>query len=250
MDSLQECMRLVPLSGWMERAAKVSVPAVATLFSPAFPVSQITDALDSKKTPALTKAFNWAKQMLEEYERQGVRVMVRFDCASSSDIKHMAHRGVFFDNEVWRRVVIDDPRIIDCTVGESTCIAIRHWEYALMMDTHPMEFRVFYGPNGYQGISSYYPQRPLHSRNTTVQWAMQECIDLASRLYHSDTFPAGFTADFLVAADKSADARSQYEKPKVIFLEGGPPHIPGAVLSAHPCCFPEGVISGVALSTR
>ena len=50
----------------------------------------------------------------------------------------------------------------------------------------------------------------------------------------------GMTTLTVATADFTATAEG------MLFLEGGPPH----ELGAHPCCFREGRISGVALEDR
>ena len=110
----------------------------------------------------------------------------------------------------------------------------------------PVESRAFVRDGGVLGISSYYPQRPLPEFPAHIQAVREQTEMLINAVrtpfqWHVEPSLRGldkdgvhFTADFIATAEG------------MIFLEGGPPH----ELGAHPCCFREGRISGVALEDR
>ena len=71
-------------------------------------------------------------------------------------------------------------------------------------------------------------ERLIQAVRTPFQW------HLKPSLRELDQDGVHFTADFIATAEG------------ILLLEGGPPH----ELGAHPCCFQEGQISGVALEDR
>jgi hypothetical protein len=226
---LQERIKLVPLGYWIDLADAAGVPFVPALFSPLFPVEQIYKLVDGDAAPELQAALAW----LEERKRRwaGLKFSCRWECCSSMDAKYAASKGAEWSN-AFTGLICDDPRIDDCTVGEQTRVCIRPWIEAVRYDGFPVEFRVYAGPDGIQGVSSYYPQRALSEE--FIPHA-EECRRLCERLMECRHFPVGFTADFILSHRG------------LVLLEGGPPHMFGPV-SAHPCCFPPGKIDGIAMA--
>ena len=177
--------------------------------------------------------------------------MLRFDCCAGIDTKLQLSEG----NAAWgpqlQRLYAGDPRAFDI-IFEFPREHIPIWKrpsiQATIIDGYPVEYRVFVSDGQIQGLSNYYPQRPLPRDDEQIAAVMrltQQLIDhcqtpflwnrgflweIFSEQY--DTDGVHFTADFIV------DHNGQ-----VLFLEGGPPH----ELGAHPSCFPIGHISGVAL---
>lgn len=223
--------RVVPLDFWLELAERAGVSHIPAAFSPAFPIAELYDALEGDEAPGFAKAMAWAK---DELARPG-RWMVRWECCADDNVKALACAGAEW-SLAWTHGEIDSPRLFDCTAGETTRLCVRPWVDALRIDDYPVEFRVFYGPDGYQGVSNYYPQRALPKMMIEVHAARR----LAYRLTQFADFPIGFTADFMVTAD---DIR---------LIEGGPPHhMNGQMLpSAHPCCFAPGKVAGVAFALQ
>lgn len=243
-NPIEELCRLVPLGPWIDRAAAARVPFIPAVWSPAIPVSDMWGALDEPHTitPALKKGLDWVDKALKDAALANVGpVMVRWECCTGSDVKFHASRGDLRPEQS-HLVLLDDPRVFDCTVGETTRLCIRPWETAMLCDNYPVEFRVFIGKDGYLGTSSYYPQRPLPQRFRC--YVLGVC-DRAESIWLENGgrqgFPMGCTMDFLIREDGQP-----------LFLEGGPPHQTTFPLapSSHPCCFAEGAIDGIALARR
>ncbi len=235
-ELLKECMRLVPLGFWLELCQRAGVPYVPADFSEPFPVADLTRYLDLEPTPALQAALDWGYMELLARVEAGGRWVFRWECCSSSSAKCAAARGRDYCDEYFS-MLVDDPRVQDCTVGLQSRICLRPWIAAKRIGGYPVEFRAFAGPNGPLGISNYYPQRDLED-SPELRAALLKVAVFMDALCQHEAFPAGFTADFLVLPDDS-----------VMLLEGGPPHVRGPV-SAHPCCFPEFQIDGIALAKR
>lgn len=244
---IRECNRLVPLGPWLELCQEARVPHIPAEFSEPFPFAQVYGALDGEECPELAAAWEWMRRRVGESLASGDKVMVRWECACHDRVKSAACQGFGWSEELYCSPMTDglcgmcdDMRGPDCTVTETTRLGVRPWVDALRFDGWPVEFRVFYGPNGYQGVSNYYPQRPLPDMPLYRELA-HDCHVMAGNLSTcSQRFPAGFTADFLVKPDGD-----------VLFLEGGPPsHGHPMAPNAHPCCMAPGKIRGVALAPR
>ena len=122
-------------------------------------------------------------------------------------------------------------------------IWLRPWISALYHLGYPVEYRAFVEHGKVIGISSYYPQRVLRYNAAEILLVKSYTERLISYVqppleWHHVLVPerllkgVHFTADFLVT-----------EESKVLFLEGGPPFGMGA----HPCCFEDQEIEGLAL---
>ena len=175
--------------------------------------------------------------------------MVRLDCCASIEIKYRLSQG----EPEWRPefgdIILDDPRAFEILMDyprPTVPVWRRPWADAMALDGYPVEYRAFVRDGKLQGISNYYPQRPLVEFPEHIQSVreMTQALTEAVRTpfqWHlvpmrEDLDPAGvhFTADFIALSGE------------VVFLEGGPPHEMGA----HPCCFLGGEIDGVALESR
>ena len=244
MTDIQQCRALVNLGPWLDRCERAGVPYVPAVWSEAFPVAELyralsviglMDSLLVEHAPGVIGAFEWLAGQREEavYDRR--QMMARWECCSPCDTKYRMEQGGGWGASMMY-LTLDDPRLFDCLASDTLRICVRPWVEAMRVEGYPVEFRVFYGPHGWQGTSSYYPQRPLQ-RDVVNEMLMDQCRNYADRFYEGEHFPVGFTADFLVMPDF-----------QVLFLEGGPPHVLGPV-SAHPCCFPPGKVRGLALKT-
>ena len=175
--------------------------------------------------------------------------MMRFDYCSSLEIKISLSDGEWECRPEFCRVELDDPRAFDILFEyprPTAPVWLRPWADALIVDGYPVEYRAFVRDGKLQGISSYYPQRPLPEFPEHIQAVREQTEKLiqAARTpfqWHFVPMPGNlaqdgvhFTADFIATAEG------------VLFLEGGPPHEMGA----HPCCFRAREISGVALEDR
>ena len=175
--------------------------------------------------------------------------MMRFDYCASLEIKISLSQGEWECRPEFCRVELDDPRAFDILFEyprPTAPVWLRPWADALIVDGYPVEYRAFVRDGKLQGISSYYPQRPLPEFPEHIQAVREQTERLiqAARTpfqWHFVPMPGNlaqdgvhFTADFIATAEG------------VLFLEGGPPH----ELGAHPCCFRRREISGVALENR
>lgn len=196
--------------------------------------------------------------------------MFRWDCCASSWIKSSLATGDWQWEEGFCQLIFmeGDPRFADVLYDWPKLLLPawkRPWVAAEIYEGFPVEYRVFVKDSEIEGISSYYPQRPLRRDDRELAeveslthelikhapetpWTLgldqrqQEESELIPDFFgkNKDKPPApservNFTADFLVTKDGD-----------VLFLEGGPPH----ELGAHPCCFLPHQIEGVALENR
>ena len=204
-------------------------------YIPAEPIGSATvaewiDTIDGKSSRAVEAAMSEAARTEPGY-------MVRWDCCAGWAIKRqMSDLGEAEDR--WPDT-IDDPRLcdilFDCAgiygVERKISLYRRPWVQALMVDGWPLEFRCYYSDRDLQGVSSYYPQRPLPER---YEAHAQVLVDLTDPLVGAGA--RDFSADWLYPDDGG----------KPLLIECGPPHERGA----HPCCFKPGEIRGIALVDR
>lgn len=231
------------LRDWMEACEKANVPAI-----PAYHVVDLLreDCLrfdvEGDHHERLASAFETiTKSMLPNH-------MLRFDCCTSMEVKYHLSKGRHEWREEFNFLMLDDIRAFDIIFEfprKSIPVWRRPWIKPSVIEGYPVEYRVFVKDQTIQGISSYYPQRPLPEfphHLDSVRSYTEKLMDVLAPpfLWHrnSDVLDLNaihFTADFLVTADD-----------EVMFLEGGPPH----ELDAHPCCFEPGKIEGIALVNR
>ena len=253
-DDPQKDFLPISLGDWLAAARRASVPCVG-----AEPIAEFErcDLLHSDMDGPHQERLLKMWRRVEIMTRTGF--MQRWDCCASEDLKvHLAE-----GRHEWRpdflRLTWDDPRFFEA-LFEYPRIMVkvwrRPWLKAEIVDGYPVEYRVFVKNGRVQGISSYYPQRPL-ARNDqhldairgmtnrlldTIEppfnyWAATHDAIVPSKLVrrNPDAFDPGLlsaTMDFIVARDG-----------RVLLLEGGP----AFGMGAHPCCFEGRKIEGVAL---
>ena len=206
--------------------------------------------------------------------------MMRLDCCTDEEVKYRMSRGDGggFQPE-FGGVIFGDMRSFDMVSEyprDNIPIWQRPWAETQVVDGYPVEYRAFVRNGKVQGISSYYPQRPLPwvtEQLETVRIYTERLIQHAQTpfLWHHtlmfldnpiDREGIHFTADFLVNAqgetlmflDNPIDREGIHftadflvnAQGETLFLEGGPPH----ELGSHMCCFRPGEIEGVALTDR
>ncbi len=176
--------------------------------------------------------------------------MVRWSCCSCEEVKYRLHKG---EPEWHQNLVtsfhIGDLRAYDLIYDfpeETIAAYARPWIKAKIVDRYPVEYRIFVTHNQIDGISNYYPQRPLPNEADTL-YDITRCYLATVKLIKAQTKTLNcpplekhwgvsknhWTADFIRSSNGS-----------ILFLEGGPPHTPSG--GAHPCCFPVGKTDGIA----
>ena len=236
----------VSLTDWLELCRKAGVPHV-----PAENIATIQshDWL-SFDTPG-EHQDRLAQVRQEIAEKLKPDHMLRYDFCAPLETKMRLANGKPAFHPDMTEFILDDPRAFDILFEfprESIPIHQRPWIRAQIQDSYPVEYRVFVREGKIQGISNYYPQRPLERNDDQIGRAKeltQTLIDSVSPPFLWPNSPMNrwvfteydqngvhFTADFIVT-----------ESGDMLLLEGGPPHEMGA----HPCCFRGGEVSGVAL---
>ena len=247
-QALQEKFCTISLGDWLNLCRRAEVPHV--------PATQIAQVLRDDYLDFETEGEHRArlKQVWKaiQYARTENHMM-RLDCCTDAELKYRMSRGDGggFQPE-FGGIMLDDMRsynIVSEYPRENIPIWQRPWAKTQVIDGYPVEYRAYVRDGKLQGISSYYPQRPLPRFPEHLK-AVQSCTERLIQhaqtpflWHHTFMFqdnpmdPTGihFTADFLV--------NTQGE---TLFLEGGPPH----ELGAHMCCFRPGEIEGVALTDR
>ena len=245
---LQENFCPISLGDWLDLCRREEVPHV-----PATQVAAIRRddylAFDTEGDHRSRLEQVWKAVQSARKDNQ----MMRLDCCTDAEVKYrmaQGNGGAF--NPEFGAIMFGDMRSFDIVYDyprDNIPIWQRPWVEAQVIDGYPVEYRAFVRDGKLQGISSYYPQRPLPEfpqHLEAVGEMTQRLIDNAAPpfLWHQtlmfldnplDQQGIHFTADFLV--------NTQGE---TIFLEGGPPH----ELGAHMCCFRPREIEGIALTDR
>ena len=192
-----------------------------------------------------------AEQAIMAAVRDGGHMM-RLDCCSGDEIKYRMSIGEPECLPGFQEIVIGDIRAYDIVFEyprDTVPVWQRPWVRPMLELGYPVEYRAYVRDGEIQGISNYYPQRPLPEYPGHLEAVREMTERLIEHvqppfLWHTtgmldgtplDLARAQFTADFLVS-----------EYGEVLWLEGGPPH----ELGAHPCCFRPGEIAGIALVNR
>ena len=237
----------VSLGDWLELCRRAGVPHV-----PAVKVAEI------KREDYLRFDTDGEHQQRLQADRETIKAavkngcMMRLDCCSDAEVKHQMAQGNTGFRPEFGAIMFGDMRSFDLVYEyprDNIPIWQRPWVEVQAVDGYPVEYRAYVRDGKLQGISSYYPQRPLPEfpqHLETVREMTEKLIGNAEPpfLWHNtpmlldaplDLEGLHFTADFLVT-----------QGGEVLFLEGGPPH----ELGAHMCCFRPGEIQGVALEDR
>lgn len=239
----------VNLGHWISLCQESGVPFVPAIEIARAPVDDLTQ-FDASPPPAACVEF--MNNVSAEMRFRGENWMVRWSCCSCAEVKQRLGSG----QPEWHKDLVDyfmigDLRAFDliCEYPEETIAAYaRPWVKAAILDSYPVEYRVFVDHNQIAGISNYYPQRALpNDRQTLLDVAV--CFKHSAALLRAQTKPLNcpqmekfwdmkqnhWTADFIRTEDG-----------EILFLEGGPPHTPNG--GAHMCCFPVGQTDGIALA--
>ena len=248
----EEPFRTVSLGDWLDLARKAAVPHV-----PATEVCEVAiDDILYYDTPGSHEArLAEAWKTMEAARRP--RTMFRWDCCASDTLKHlMAHgrtpkvldlQSLYIDSRLYE-LAGEYP-------GDTLKLWRRPWirDRMVIEDGYPVEYRVFVHEGEIQGISSYYPQRPLRLRQSEIDAVRKLAERLAAKLTGPLSWPATIANHPDVPADRNATGTAGVHASMdfvithdegALLLEGGPPHFAGA----HPCCFKEGRIAGIALA--
>lgn len=234
------------LGHWITACAKANIEFVPATCLTELDIELILE-FDSHP-PKLIEAFKLIN------EAKAPNHMLRWDVCAPYDVKYGMSKGTHEWNDSYLNLSPDDPRAFDLIYGFPALtmpIWLRPWVKAQIVDSYPVEYRVFVLDSEVIGVSNYYPQRPLadtYETQSDVQAAIQRTNQIVSKIelpwnspkmkrlgFHTDTVSC--TLDFLKTADG-----------EILFLEGGPPH--HQVWGAHPCCFQPGKIKGIALEDR
>ncbi len=223
---LQESFCPVSLGDWLDLCQRAEVPHV--------PATQVTEALRDDYLAFDTEGDHRARLQQVWKEIQTARKdnqMMRLDCCTDAEVKYRMSLGDGggFQPE-FGAIMFGDVRsfdLVDEYPRDNIPIWQRPWAETQVIDGYPVEYRAFVRDGKLQGISSYYPQRPLPrfpEHLEAVRSHTERLIQHAQTpfLWHEtflfldnplDRQGIHFTADFLV--DTSW---------RVLFLEGGPPH--------------------------
>lgn len=243
----QPTFNAISLTEWLDIIRMADVPHV-----PAREVARIPcDVIARFDHPTPGDKPHWAT-LASATKALPDNHMLRWDCCAGLDVKLDMDRGRC-DQHTGRSLSPDDPRFFDILFGYPAAeipIHARPWVDAIMVESHPLEFRVFVRNSEIVGVSSYYPQRPL-PQTPQVDAAVQACkmhtqtvIDLLGR---TGRVPWGLTYSPKWFATEKVSATLDFlvdTEGATRFLEAGPPFGAGA----HPCCFEGRDIEGVALA--
>lgn len=236
------------LTAWSKIAQDAGVPSIPAAVVLEIPVDVITRF--DRPEPGDEQHYRNLKEIMANVPAGH---MLRWDCCAALNLK-FAMDGGELDRAAMTSIEYDDPRFFDILYdypGASMAVLQRPWIEARKVGSHPVEYRVYVENNEVQGISSYYPQRPLVldddvRREIEESLAFSKDIIAAANAAGTTPWMAGYeragldstnvscTLDFLVT-----------ESGDVQFIEAGPPFGAGA----HPCCFQHNVVNG-AISVK
>lgn len=239
------------LSHWIDLCVTADIP-----FVPAEEIARIEtmDALAFDEDKAKLVCEEFESRVQAEMKKRGKDWMVRWSCCSCAEVKCRLGAGEYeWSSDLVKHFFIGDVRAYDLIYDfpeETIAAYARPWIKASVVDSYPVEYRVFVDHNRISGISNYYPQRPLPN-NTDVLNDIFKCLVQTQRLLvrqtkslncpplerYWDVTQNHWTADFI-----------RNESGQILFLEGGPPHTPNG--GAHMCCFLPNNVAGIALSDR
>ncbi len=246
---MSEGFNTVSLAEWLDVCEDAGVSYV-----PAEEVAEISvatlidfDSGDPRIEADLTTFFDTV------YDAQRANHIMRWDHCASTCLKGRMSAGWHrWHREIDRWFTIDDPRAYDLLsdYGKPTMVVHRRpWIDAWIIDSYPVEYRVFVADDRVIGVSNYYPQRALPD-DTLIKLDIQEVWERTERLINQIPRPMTNQRQNRETQDPHHVYASvdwlRTNDGRLLFLEGGPPHT--ANWGAHPCCFPPCEIKGVALS--
>lgn len=239
------------LGCWLALAASAGVPVVPAVEIASAPTADLYDTIDGPDASPTTEVIAFFKTVDDFRTRCGPGFMLRWSCCSMGDLKLRMASARTDWHPTLMELYVDDFRaahlISEFPRDRITAFA-RPWLALDIIDGYPVEYRAFVADGRLQGISNYYPQRPLPDVARTADDVatvrrMTEALIEAQRLPldlpqlegRANLALNQFTADFV-----------RLPSGAILLLEGGPPHTPS--WGAHPCCFEGREISGVALA--
>ena len=239
------------LSAWLPVWDAAGVPYVPAAELGRAPVGELAEAAINGK---------WSPRVVALMARVGgvpKGYMVRWDHGTGDYMKAFMDGG-HLDNGAQRGIPqnLDDPLFYErcedmiARRGEDFELILwqRPWEQAVVVDGYPVEYRVFVLSGEVQGVSSYYPQRPLPWECEWLTYAGDARRHTWKLLRHTKL--RDFTADFLVSVDKEHEPERPGARHQVVLLECGPPHVSANFAGADPCCFCSGETRGVVLAPQ
>lgn len=226
-------MNTCSLKAWLALCDTCTISTIPAVELGSLPVMDILRLQDGEPVSDSTVEF-----LRTLPTRLTPRSMVRWDCCAGEALKYQLGTGHPDWHPDFQQLRIDDFRLFrilieDIGLDQSLIVWERPWITPCLLEHYPIEVRVFANGGHIQGVSSYYPQRPLPETPDILRfcrdaWALSERF-----LPHVPDF----TADWMLTDSG------------LLFLEGGPPHHENPRRGgAHPCCFAPGQISGIALA--
>ena len=157
---LQENFCPVSLGDWLNLCRRAEVPHV--------PATQVTEVLRDDYLAFDTEGEHRARLGQVWKATQAARKdnqMMRLDCCTDAEVKYRMSRGDGggFQPE-FGGIMFGDMRsfdMVDEYPRDNIPVWQRPWAETQVIDGYPVEYRAFVRDGKLQGISSYYPQRPL-----------------------------------------------------------------------------------------
>ena len=239
----------VSLGDWLELCKTVGIPHI--------PAEQVATILKADWL-IFDEPGEHQVRLDDAYEEAMLKLkrkhILRYDFGTTQGVKSRLNRGEPRFHSDMAKIILDDPNAyttLEEFPREEVPVWQRPWTEALVATGYPVQYRAFVQAGRVAGISSYYPQRPLHHRQEHLEEVLRLCDAIIARVetpflwnthiagdkFLRDNDPDGihFTADFM--ATPGGD---------LLLVEGGPPHGMGA----DPCCFLPGEVQGIALKDR
>lgn len=240
----------IELMDFLHLAKQAKVPFIPAIPIASIDVDTVTSFDDEDMAPddiELSKQF-WASIRKEADNILNLGTMFRWSCCAPADIKMALSRGEKPDLGKHRtEFTIDDLRAYDIVSDyprKEITVYYRPWITPKKLNGYPLEFRVYVEEDKVIAVSQYYPQSALEETPELAD-IVNQCTDYVEAMIKAQHKPClhplsmsggpdsnWWTADFLVS-----------NWGDVLFLEGGPPHLP--TCGAHPCCFDDRKPGGV-----
>ena len=178
----------INLGHWIALCHEANVPYVPAEEIARVPTQDVT-MFDEKDPPATSIEF-W-KLVDAGMKARGENWMVRWSCCACDPVKYRLGTGQPEWHPDLAKLYIDDMRAFDivCDYPEPTVAAYaRPWMKSAILDSYPVEYRVFVSHNQIDGICNYYPQRPLPNDARTL-FDIALCFQYAVRLLKAQVKP-------------------------------------------------------------